>query len=94
MRQTSLKKQSQTLIPEPCEQKNGGCQQICLPQHTVATCDCYLGYILGTDKKTCYTGKHWVFLALYFALMVVNTPVSTFFGMFQIIIRFIIQIKR
>jgi len=54
------------VFAEPCEVKNGGCEQICLPTTDItsdhAECDCKLGYFLQGDGKSCKTGRSWCLL--------------------------------
>jgi hypothetical protein len=41
----------------PCVKDNGGCQQICVVHGYVAKCECYFGYRLQTDVKSCKAGE-------------------------------------
>ncbi|XP_070183011.1 low-density lipoprotein receptor-related protein 1-like [Littorina saxatilis] len=36
-----------------CSEKNGGCQQLCLPRHYKRHCLCTAGFTLNPDNKTC-----------------------------------------
>jgi hypothetical protein len=40
-----------------CVKDNGGCQQICVVHGYVAKCECYFGYRLQTDEKSCKAGE-------------------------------------
>ena len=42
---------------DECSSNNGGCDQVCVNEHATYRCECYAGYRLGTDGKSC-AGKH------------------------------------
>jgi fibulin 1/2 len=49
--------QSSKLDHDECTSNNGGCDQVCVNEHATHRCECYTGYQLGTDGKSC-AGKH------------------------------------
>ena len=38
---------------DPCKQENGGCEQKCINYGGQAVCQCYAGFRLAADRKTC-----------------------------------------
>ena len=42
---------------DECLSNNGGCDQVCVNEHATHRCECYAGYRIGTDGKSCI-GKH------------------------------------
>ena len=44
------------LDQDECKSGNHGCQQKCLNKHGSYFCECYNGYQLNSDNKTCSGG--------------------------------------
>ena len=45
------------LFTDKCDIKNGGCEQVCIPDGPQGVCECGLGYVLEKDNHNCTTGK-------------------------------------
>ncbi|XP_037319244.1 coagulation factor X [Pungitius pungitius] len=45
------------VIPELCENKNGGCQHFCKVERGSIHCSCADGYYLGSDDKSCHSDE-------------------------------------
>ena len=40
-------------VREPCEERNGGCAQLCLSEDGQVQCSCRPGFTLAGDGKNC-----------------------------------------
>lgn len=47
---------------DACAAGSSGCEQRCLTSPRGFSCDCYLGFVLNADRKTCRKGCiFWLF---------------------------------
>ncbi|XP_061572208.1 coagulation factor X [Cololabis saira] len=47
------------VIPELCENRNGGCEHFCHVVEGSATCSCADGYFLASDDKSCHSNERF-----------------------------------
>lgn len=47
---------------DPCQEKKGGCQHHCVNENGRARCQCFAGYRLAYDRKTCVGKDIFIFM--------------------------------
>lgn len=45
-------------VMDPCEERNGGCTQLCLSEGGRVQCSCRPGFTLAGDAKNCEGEEH------------------------------------
>uniref|UniRef100_A0A8C6STJ3 Vitamin K-dependent protein C n=1 Tax=Neogobius melanostomus TaxID=47308 RepID=A0A8C6STJ3_9GOBI len=56
---TGFQRPDCSVIPELCENQNGGCEHFCEAENGTVRCSCADGYSLASDLRSCRSSEQW-----------------------------------